>query len=246
MEEIINAKNLGFAYGGNEVVSDVSFSVEKGDYIALLGHNGSGKTTLVKLLLGLLPPSRGSVTIFGTDIGKFRQWQRIGYLPQNIGLFNPMFPATVREVVSLGSWKNPDKVTATLEQMNLIALSDKLIGELSGGQIQRTLLARAIVNQPELLVLDEPVSSIDPETRKEFFEYTARLNKEKKTTILLITHDVGHSVDYTNKLMFMDKKILFYGGYGQFCASPIMEAQFGAEIQHIVCHQDHSKKGHKH
>lgn len=248
MEEIISVKNLSFCYGGNEVVSSVSFSVEQGDYIALVGHNGSGKSTLIKLLLGILKPSAGSVFLFGRDLRNFTQWDKAGYLPQNIGLFNPLFPATVAEVVALGlvsqkkfprrlNMEDTKSVNQALTQVDITTLSDKLIGELSGGQIQRTLLARAIVNQPELLILDEPVSAVDAETREEFFSYTARLNKEKKTTIILITHDIGHSGGYANKLLFLDKQIIFYGKFGEFCVSKEMEEQFGTEIQHIMCHQ---------
>ncbi|MCL5431830.1 MAG: metal ABC transporter ATP-binding protein [Patescibacteria group bacterium] len=248
MEKIISVEDLSFRYGGNEAVSDVSFSVEQGDYIALVGHNGSGKTTLIKLLLGILKPSTGSVFLFGKDLHDFTHWDKVGYLPQNIGLFNPLFPATVAEVVALGlvsQKKFPKRLTAedaksvnqALTQMDIAALSNKLIGELSGGQIQRTLLARAIVNQPELLILDEPVSAVDTETRKDFYSYTARLSKEKKTTIILITHDIGHSGGYANKLLFLDKRIIFYGKFGEFCISKEMKEQFGAEIQHIMCHQ---------
>jgi len=248
MEKIISVEDLSFRYGGNEAVSDVSFSVEQGDYIALVGHNGSGKSTLIKLLLGILKPSTGSIFLFGKDLHDFTDWNKVGYLPQNIGLFNPLFPATVAEVVSLGlisQKKFPKRFTAedaksvhqALTQMDIAALSNKLVGELSGGQIQRTLLARAIVNQPELLILDEPVSAVDAETRKDFYSYTARLNKEKKTTIILITHDIGHSGGYANKLLFLDKRIIFYGKFGEFCVSKKMEEQFGTEIQHIMCHQ---------
>jgi zinc transport system ATP-binding protein len=248
MEEIISTNNLTFRFGGNEAVSKVTFTVYRGDYLALVGHNGSGKSTLVKLLLGIYKPAEGEIKLFGKDLQKFSDWQKIGYLPQNIGLFNPLFPATVAEIVSLGIVsqkkfprrlvKSDNKVVReALEQMEIMPIKDKLIGELSGGQIQRTLLARAIVNHPKLLILDEPVSSVDAETREEFFLYASKLNKEQKTTIILVTHDVGHSVKFTNKLLFLDKKIVFYGPYGLFCASPQMENQFGIEMQHLICGQ---------
>ena len=248
MEEVIVVKNLSFAYAGNEVVSNVSFSVEKGDYIALIGHNGSGKTTLIKLLLGILRPTGGEVFIFGKRLENFDQWEKVGYLPQNIGLFNPLFPATVREIVSLGllarkgfpkrlTSKDYQAVQKSLMQMDIVSLGDKLIGELSGGQLQRTFLARAIVNQPEILILDEPVSSVDPETREEFFSYASFLNKKNKTTIIIITHDIGHSVKYTNKLLFLDKRLIFYGDYKSFCISKEMAKHFDPELLHIICHQ---------
>ena len=248
MEKIISVEGLSFYYGGNEAVTNVSFAVNKGDYIALVGHNGSGKTTLIKLLLGILKPSTGSISLFGKNLHDFSNWEKIGYLPQNIGLFNPLFPATVTEVVALGlisrkrmfkkfSKEDEKKVHDALSQMGILTLRNKLIGELSGGQIQRMLLARAIVNEPELLILDEPVSAVDAETRMDFYSYTARINKENKTTIILITHDIGHSGGYAHKLLLLDKRIIFYGKFGEFCVSREMEERFGREIQHIMCHQ---------
>lgn len=224
MKTIVSANHLSFHYGGNEVVQDVSFDVQQGDYIALVGHNGSGKSTLLKLLLNLLTPSRGNVTLWGTPMRNFSDWKRVGYLPQNIQLFNPLFPATVNEVVALGllSQKqfpkrmtsgDAEKVHNALAQMHILPLGDKLVGELSGGQMQRALLARAIVNTPELLFLDEPVTAIDTETRNDFFTYTAELNKKQKTTIILVTHDIEHSGGYANKMLYLDKKILYYGNY---------------------------------
>ncbi|MBU1326769.1 metal ABC transporter ATP-binding protein [Patescibacteria group bacterium] len=248
MERVISVNHVSFRYDGNEAVSDVSFSASAGDYIALVGHNGSGKTTLVKLILGILTPSSGNISLFGKNVRAFSSWDTVGYLPQNIGLFNPLFPATVREVVALGliSQKSTPKrfnrhdtkaVDEALEQMGIADLADKRVGELSGGQMQRVLLARAIVNKPKLLILDEPASAVDANARGEFFSYIGTLNKDQKTTIILITHDVAHSGGYANKLLFLDKTLVFYGNFGQFCTSQTMQHQFGAEIQHIICHQ---------
>jgi len=248
MDEILTAQNLSFSYGGNLAVDSASFKISKGDFVALVGHNGSGKSTLIKLILGILKPDRGEITLFGEKQKKFKSWEKVGYLPQNIGLFNPMFPATVKEVVALGlisKKKFPKtigssdykKVDDALRQMNIVKLKDKLVGELSGGQLQRTLLARAIVNDPELLILDEPVSSVDPETREEFYNYAKKINSENSITIILITHDIGHSVKYTNKLLYLDKKVVFCGDYHDFCVSKDMEKRFDPEILHIICHQ---------
>jgi zinc transport system ATP-binding protein len=259
MQDQIAVENLSFRYDGNEAVTDVSFSVNGGDYVALVGHNGSGKTTLVKLILGILKPIHGSISLFGTDVSQFTSWEKIGYLPQNIALFNPLLPATVKEIVGLGllsgkhfpkRLRNKDfkKVFDALDQLEIRDLKDTLIGQLSGGQIQRALLARAIVNNPQLLILDEPVSSVDSQTRKEFFAYTAKLNKERKTTVILITHDIAHSGGYAHKLLFLDKRIVFYGNFGEFCVSKKMADEFGAELQHIICHQHEDKhsKFHQH
>jgi len=248
MKTLISVKNVSFYYGGNEVVQDASFDVHEGDYVALVGHNGSGKSTLLKLLLNLLKPHKGTITLWGKALEDFSDWNNVGYLPQNIQLFNPLFPATVKEVVALGllsqkkfpkrmTGEDTKKIEDALMQMHILPLADKLVGELSGGQMQRTLLARAIVNCPQLLFLDEPVNAIDAETRNDFFTYTAKLNKEHKTTIILVTHDIEHSGGYANKMLYLDKKILFYGNFKQLCASPHMEHHLGEEIQHIMCHQ---------
>src|SRR3990170_2976096 len=102
MSHIVSVQNLTFRYGEHEAITNASFSVDHGDYVALVGHNGTGKSTLIKLLLGILRPTEGSVSLFGKQIQEFSDWKRVGYLPQNIGLFNPLFPATVKEVVALG------------------------------------------------------------------------------------------------------------------------------------------------
>jgi zinc transport system ATP-binding protein len=247
-EVVASIKNLSFRYGANIAVDNISLSIDEGDYIALVGHNGSGKSTLVKLILGILKPSSGNISLFGEDLQNFSDWGKIGYLPQNIGIFNPLFPATVKEIVALGliarkhfpkklNSNDRSDVAWALEQMGITELKDKLIGELSGGQIQRTLLARAIVNKPKLLVLDEPVSAVDSETRDEFFDYTSSLNKDKKTAIILITHDVAHSGGFANKLLIMDKHVVFYGSFSEFCSSKEMGGQFGEDFQHTICHQ---------
>lgn len=248
MDSIVQFTNVEYFYGTNKAIDNISFIVEKGDFVALVGHNGSGKSTVIKLLLGILTANSGSIQLFNTPIHQFADWRKVGYLPQSISFLNPLFPATVKEVVSLGllSFKTfPKRITnidneaieKAMDRMGITNLSHKLIGELSGGQIQRTLLARAIVNEPELLILDEPVSAVDAETREEFFSYTGELKKNKKTTMILITHDIGHSGGFANKLLFLDRHIVFYGSFKDFCISKSMKDQFGEEIQHIVCHQ---------
>jgi zinc transport system ATP-binding protein len=252
MEKIVTIENLSFSYGNNKVVDNVSFSVDKGDYVALVGHNGSGKSTLIKLLLGILKPSSGRIFLFGSELSDFDDWQKIGYLPQNIGIFSPLFPATVEEVVALGLLAGKSfprhlhtsdfrKVKDALSKMDILTIKDKPVGELSGGQLQRVLLARAIVNDPKLLILDEPVSFVDPETREEFYSYASSLNRERGVTIILITHDVGHSIKHTNKLLFLDKRVVFYGDYRSFCVSEEMSKHFDPDILHIVCGQHKNK-----
>ncbi|PIZ76098.1 ABC transporter ATP-binding protein [Candidatus Peregrinibacteria bacterium CG_4_10_14_0_2_um_filter_38_24] len=248
MENIVEVKNLNFNYGVAEVLKDVTFSIEKGDYVGLGGHNGSGKTTLVKIILGVLSSNSGDVFVFGQNVNKFKKWHKIGYLPQNISLFNPIFPATVYEVVSLGlisRKKFPRKITKedekivddALEELEIFNLKDRLISDLSGGQQQRVFLAKALVNEPELLILDEPSNTLDARTRNKFFNLLNDLNKKKGTTIILITHDIGHIGEHANKLLYLEKSVVFYGKLSEFCDSEKMEGIFGHESQHLICHQ---------
>jgi zinc transport system ATP-binding protein len=121
--------------------------------------------------------------------------------------------------------------------MDVLDIKNKLIGDLSGGQQQRVLVARAIVNEPELLILDEPTTALDPETREKFFHTLQELNQNKKVTIILITHDIGSIGKYASKLLYLDKRIIFYGSFEDFCSSADMESYFGEFAQHLICHR---------
>lgn len=241
-------KKLFFKYESFEVLSDISFKVEQGDYVALAGPNGAGKTTLIKIILGLANNYSGLVELFGEDAKKFKNWNKVGYLPQRVNTFNPLFPATVREVVRLGllsqkkfpkkfTKADDEKIKRVLDILGIGSLKDKLAGKLSGGQQQRVFLARALVSNPELLILDEPSTALDPQVRENFFELLQKLNKDKGITIILITHDTTQVGQYANKLLYLDKKIAFYGNFGDFCHSEEMGKYFGNFSQHLICHQ---------
>ncbi|ABB30735.1 ABC transporter related protein [Geobacter metallireducens RCH3] len=245
---VVTVQGLSHAYQGVDALLDVSFAVEKGSYVGIVGPNGSGKSTLVRCILGLARPDRGRVDLFGTPLASFDQWQRVGYLPQGLQHFNPHFPATVAEVVGLGLLANRSfprrvhredagAVGRALELMGIGGIRNRLIGELSGGLRQRVLLARAMVNGPELLVLDEPTTALDPETREIFYRTIQELNRERKTTIILVTHDSGTIGRYASSLLYLDKRLVFYGGFDDFCGSPEMGDFFGSHSQHLICHR---------
>ena len=247
-EKIVSVEDLCFSYGQIEVLHNVRFEVEKGDYIALAGPNGAGKTTLIKLLLGLLPKRFGKARLFGLDIENFDSWAEVGYLPQRVNVFNPLFPATVREVVALGLLSKkrfPKKFTAedevsiggALELLDIGGLKDKLVSDLSGGQQQRVFLARALVSGPKLLIMDEPTTALDPVSRENFFSIISRLNRENGLTIILITHDTSQMGSYAGKLLYLDKTVVFYGRFSDFCHSQEMTKYFGPYSQHLICHQ---------
>ena len=240
---VISVDNLTFCYNGLEVISNNSFAVKKGDYLGIAGPNGSGKSTLIKNILGILRPQKGAVDIFGQPLTSFHQWNRIGYLPQRISALNNHFPSTVEEIVLLGMKKrNPIALKRTLEMMGIAHLAARLIGELSYGEQQRTMLARTLISQPDLLIFDEPTTALDPETRDIFYTLTDEMNRTSGTTIVLVTHDTGVIGKYACNLLYLDKKIIFSGTFEDFCASPDMTGFFGPISQHMICHQ-HDNSG---
>lgn len=202
---ILSAKNVQFMYGSETILKSVSFEIKKGDYVGLIGQNGSGKSTLLKLLLGLLRPTSGSVELFGEPMGKFSQWEKIGYVPQRSGIFDQSFPATVEEIVEMGltqgksNASKADSIHNALEMVEMAHLKHRQLRELSGGQQQRALIARALVNRPELILLDEPVVGVDTEAQHNFYQILRRLNKDLNLTLLLVSHDldiVAGEADY--------------------------------------------------
>ncbi|MDP3244224.1 MAG: metal ABC transporter ATP-binding protein [bacterium] len=257
MEPVIQVSNLCVSYGQSEAVRNVSFSIAKGDYVGLAGPNGSGKSTLVKALLGLAPWQKGEILLLGEKQKKFSSWQKIGYLPQRLTNVNPLFPASVEEVVLLGllsKKKMPKIITKSdrkkaermLKELEIGDLKDNAFAELSGGQQQRVVLARCLVADPEILIFDEPSTALDPESRDAFFAMIKKLNKEKGITIVLITHDVSHLGRFANKLMYLDKKLIYFGTFEDFCQSEKMLAYFGHHGQHMICHQHaHHREEHK-
>jgi zinc transport system ATP-binding protein len=248
MDAILSVTNLSAWYGNNEVLQDITFSAEEGDYIGLAGPNGAGKTSLVKAVLGLMDRYTGTIRLLGKDIKEFRNWGSIGYLPQRVTAFNPLFPATVREIVGLGllsqkrfpkyfARRDGEKIERVMDLMGISEIDDKPIGELSGGQQQRVFLARSLVSDPDLLILDEPSTALDPSPRESFLELLKELNSGTGITIILITHDTSQIGKYANKLLYLDKKVIFYGGFADFCRSDEMSRYFGHFSQHLICHQ---------
>ena len=244
--EVVSASGVSFSYDTKDVLKDISFSVEAGDYIGLVGPNGSGKSTLVRIILGLEKPTSGEVRLFGHRSQFFGTWEKIGYLPQRNSAFGRFFPANVKEIVALGLVpkrrygflsQDEEAIRNALSLMDIVGIRDRLINELSGGQQQRVLLARALVRNPELLILDEPTVAIDPEIREKFFDIILDLNRNKGVTVLLVTHDTANIGKYASKLLYLEGSIVFYGGFDEFCLSEEMAKVFGTFSQHLICHR---------
>lgn len=242
MTNLLSARDLSIKYGKTEILSQITFDVEMGDYIGIVGPNGSGKTTLMKALLSLIPLASGSI-----DYAKGENPKKIiGYLPQKIITSDVLFPAKVSEIVSIGllsqkrglkfmTSEDHSKVNNILDKLQIGDLSNRRIGDLSGGQQQRVLLARAMVNSPKLLILDEPTSALDPKIREDFYQLIQTLNQEEGITVMLVSHDISSVGQYTKKMMYIDRKLVFYGNYESFCQSSEMTKYFGYTTQHQYC-----------
>ena len=206
---VITIRNLSFSYEQRPIIQNLNFEVLERDFVGLVGSNGAGKTTLLRTVVGLIKPDQGEIRLFGTPLEQFKDWERIGYVPQK-NAFNPLFPATVREVVTSGLYgrkmmfrrltnEHRKKCLESLEVMGITDLADRRIGQLSGGQQQRVFLARALVNSPSLLILDEPTVGIDTETQASFFSLLRHLHTRHSMTFLMVSHDIDMLQDYIGK-----------------------------------------------
>ncbi|SEN17062.1 metal ABC transporter ATP-binding protein [Paenibacillus sp. OV219] len=218
---IIELENVSFAYNQKPVINHINFTALERDFVGLIGSNGAGKTTLLRMIVGLLAPTSGTVKLFGEPIQQFRNWNLIGYVPQK-NSFNPLFPATVREVVISGLFSRNKlfkrvtkadsiKCDEALHAMKIEDLAGKRIGELSGGQQQRAFLARALINNPALLILDEPTVGIDSETQEGFFHLIKHMHQHHNITFLMVSHDMEMIRSYLGEQPKQEAgKIKFY------------------------------------
>lgn len=244
MQSVIRAENLRFAYTRTPVLEGVSFNITSGDYVGLIGPNGGGKTTLLKLLLGL-EKGEGKIELFGTPLAQFKDWQKVGYLAQKSPVSQSRFPISAEEVVLMGlpsrcgagvSRAELKEVHEAMRQTRTREYAGRIFHDLSVGQQQRVLLARAIVSKPELLILDEPSTALDASSREMFFDLLDALNAKYGVTILLITHDTGEVGKYISKFMYVDKTLVFFGTKEEFCKSDKVAQKLGAFAQHTIDH----------
>ncbi len=238
-EPVIELDHVTFAYDGEPVFQDLNITIQQRDFAGLIGTNGAGKTTMLRLIVGLLKPSAGEVRLFGRPLRSFDQWDRIGYVPQKHAL-NPQFPASVREIVLSGLYtrkrwlkrlkpEDHRKAEEAMQALGIEQLADKRVGELSGGQQQRVFLARAIINQPELLILDEPFTGVDEATQQSFFQILRHMHQHHNMTFLMVSHDLQMMREYLGDEPFrINPRLSLYvrHSHGQDCS--------GTDIMHSL------------
>lgn len=243
--ELVELQGVSFTYGAEAILEDISLTVRKGDFVGVIGPNGSGKTTLLRIILGLLVPQQGSVSLFGQQLEDFRDWFRIGYVPQKVAQIEMQFPVTVAEIVSQGrfakaGWLHrlglPDRqaVDRALAAVGMLPEKYRLLRELSGGQQQRVFIARALASEPELLILDEPTTGVDVESQEEFYTLLARLKTEQSLTLVMISHDVDVIVNEVNRLVCINKRLVYHGSPTRFIAGDYLEKAYGKSRSLIV------------
>lgn len=215
-DSIVEIKNVWFTYNGQTVLEDISLNIQQEDFIAMIGPNGGGKTTLLKLMLGLLKPDKGAIRVLGDSTEKASH--HIGYVSQDVHI-NRSFPITAIDVVLMGklepnrrwaksSVQDRDEALDALEQMEIESFANSKIGELSGGQRQRVFIARALVTQPKVLLLDEPTASIDTKGQAEFYRLLKTLNKD--IPILVVSHDLVAISTYVKSVACVNKRLHYH------------------------------------
>jgi zinc transport system ATP-binding protein len=245
MRPYVELEDVEFSYGQVRVLEGINLTVDPGDFLGIIGPNGSGKTTLLRIMLGLLPPRRGTVRLFGNPPTAFRQWGRLGYVPQKVTL-DPALPVTAQEVVATGLVPSVggrirapqrERIREVLGQVGMQDHATARIGALSTGQQQRVLIARALVSNPELLILDEPTGGVDPEAQTSFYALLHHLNREREVTLILVSHDIGVVAKEVTKLACLNRRLIFHGRPGDFLSDAALTALYGPSVR-VVSH-DH-------
>ena len=252
-KEVIRIREMWAGYENDPVLEDINLSVYESDFIGLIGPNGGGKTTLIKVLLGLLTPQQGEVRIMGKPVSEGRE--HIGYVPQSV-VFDRDFPASVWEVALMGRlgrrglfrrYNAEDEQAAVdaLRQVEMYDLRKRPIGDLPGGQRQRVYIARALATQPDILLLDEPTASVDPQVSDDIFETLNVINEH--VTILLISHDMNAVSSYTKTVGCLNRTLFYHGD--REVSSDMVSAAYHCPVDliaHGVPHRVLAEHDHQH
>jgi zinc transport system ATP-binding protein len=237
----VKVDRVSYDYGQGTILEDISFSVEEGDLLGIIGPNGAGKTTLFNCMLGLTEGYTGKIEILCEDIRNNRRvLKQLGYVPQKKSIEDG-FPATVQEIVSLGAIRKPskEKVISALEIVGMLEYGKRRIGELSGGQQQRVSIAKALVNDPRLLILDEPATAIDVEAQNKFYSLIKRLNKENHITIIWASHDLEAINSLANKIACINRSMFFHGKSNEFFEKPELLKKYSESSMQAHMHEQH-------
>lgn len=240
----IEVSGLFFSYNGNTVLENISFTVEEGEYLGIIGPNGGGKTTLFKVILGLLKPDSGEVRIFGEPEHGFGKRHLIGYVPQR-AMSELYFPATVEEIVRSGrtarlgllkrfSRMDIEAVGRAMEITDVTMVTGRLIGQLSGGERQRVFIARALASEPRILILDEPDVGVDVTAQEKFYTFVEHLNRDLGITILLISHDIDVVAHQAKSVLCLNRKLVCHGSPKHFINEEYMQELYGKKVKFIL------------
>ncbi len=239
MLKVVEIDHLTIEYPDVKAIDDVSFTVNKGDFLGIIGPNGAGKSTLFASMLSLNTKYKGTIKFFGTDIRKSKNYlKEIGYVPQK-PIFEKNFPATVNDVVKMGLQKESDenKIDEILQQLWIHELSERRIGELSGGQQQRVFIAKALVNNPKVLILDEPVTGIDQQSIDLFYSILKELNSKQNITIIWSSHDLDAVNKLANHVACLNRTLFFHGESDDFFENDELVKQYSeASMQEHMHH----------
>lgn len=262
-EAIVELERVTVAYEGLVAIEDVSFTVHRGEYVAILGPNGAGKSTLIKAILGLLRPTQGRVHVFGKPPWElsFRERRRIGYVSQ-VEELDLGFPITVYDVVLMGRYahlglfrrpraQDHEAAHRALELVGIEDLADRKIGQLSGGQRQRTLIARALAGEPELLVLDEPTTSLDVQMAEGLYRLVTELRRRLGLTVIVVSHDVGVVAEQVDTIACLAGRLVAHGRPGEALTEAALECMYGREavlfghgpVPHLMVRRHGERKG---
>lgn len=249
-QTIVELDNVSVQYSnGFEALTHITMQIYEKDFLGLIGPNGSGKTTLISVILGLIPPTTGSLKLFGESFVR-SNLRRVGYVPQKAMASATNFPSTVFETVLMGRVPNAGilhrfgkqdfrRVEEVLSLLGLYDLRKRKIGELSGGQSQRVFLAKALVADPQLLILDEPTSGVDTKSAAEFYGILGGLNRDRGITMILALHDIGMVTRLSNRIACMNGSLFFCGKTSDFANSSALSDVYGYPVE-LVRHGDHA------
>jgi len=236
----LEVENVSFQYDGNFILENITFSVENGDYLGIIGPNGGGKTTLLKIILGLLKPLSGTV--------KTLTLHHIGYVPQRIAMGDFHFPATVEEIVASGrtarrgllKWFNQEDKMAIEKAMEIIEITkyrNRLISQLSGGEQQKVFIARALAGEPKILILDEPTIGVDITSQEKFYAFLQKINQDLGLTIIFVSHDIDVVAHQAKSVLCLNHKLVCHGSPRQFMKKEYLEELYGKKAKFIL-HRD--------